>query len=94
MIRVAESTENDVADPEPNRTAVAFETPVPVIVTNVPRGPTAGSTPVTAGRALAMTLALSVNINNAISGMQLACSWRAAGVHLDIFSKPATCRLE
>ena len=69
MIRLADLTENDVADTEPNRTAVAFEKPVPVMVTNVPLGPAAGLTPVTAGRALALTLALSVNIDKAISGM-------------------------
>jgi len=67
MIRVADLTENDVADTEPNRTAVAFEKPMPVIVTDVPLGPAAGRTPVTAGRALALTLALSVNINKTIS---------------------------
>ncbi len=67
MIHVADLTENDVADTEPNRTAVAFEKPVPVIVTDVPLGPAAGLTPLTAGRALALTLALSVNINKTIS---------------------------
>ncbi len=41
MICLADLTENDVADTEPNRIAVAFEKPVPVIVTDVSLGPAA-----------------------------------------------------
>jgi hypothetical protein len=63
MIRVADLTENEVADTGPNRAAVAFEKPVPLILTNVLLGQAAGLTLVTAGRPLALTLALSVNIN-------------------------------
>jgi hypothetical protein len=47
MIRVADLTENDVADTEPRRTAVAFEKPGRMIVTDVSLGPAAGLTPVT-----------------------------------------------